>query len=55
VNDIVLLVVPTACFLGAYLSTMTGMGGGIVILAVYSLVMPATAAVPLNGMFVAAS
>lgn len=54
-NENVLWVVPTICFAGAYLSTVTGMGGGVVILAGCSWVMPAKAAVPLNAMLVAAS
>lgn len=41
--------------MGAYLSTVAGMGGGLLILASCSQIMPITAVVPLNGVFVLAS
>jgi uncharacterized protein len=52
VSEYLLFIVPLICFLGAYLSTVAGMGGGLLILACCSQIMPLTAVVPLNGVFV---
>ncbi|MDC0598801.1 sulfite exporter TauE/SafE family protein, partial [Gammaproteobacteria bacterium] len=54
VNDLLLYLIPVICFMGAYLSTVAGMGGGLLILACCSQIMPITAVVPLNGVFVMA-
>ncbi len=51
-TDYLLILVPLICFLGAYLSTVAGMGGGLLILACCSQIMPISAVVPLNGVFV---
>ena len=55
VNDYLLYIIPLICFAGAYLSTVAGMGGGLLILGCCSQIMPLTAVVPLNGVFVLAS
>lgn len=54
-NEYLLVIIPAICFAGAYLSTVAGMGGGLLILACCSQIMPITAVVPLNGVFVLAS
>lgn len=51
-NESLFYLVPIVCFFGAYLSTVAGMGGGLLILACCSQIMPITAVVPLNGVFV---
>lgn len=53
-TDILLFSVPVICFSGAYLSTVAGMGGGLLILAFCSQIMPISVVVPLNGVFVLA-
>jgi len=52
VSDFLIIIVPLVCFAGAYLSTVAGMGGGLLILATCSQIMPISTVIPLNGMFV---
>lgn len=52
VSDYLILLVPAICFVGAYLSTVAGMGGGLLILATCSQIMPVGIVIPLNGVFV---
>ena len=52
--DNLLLVLPAVSLLGAFVSTVTGMGGGLIILATCTLVLPLTAAVPVSGVLVMA-
>jgi len=54
VNDSLLILVPAIVFAGAFLSTVAGMGGGLLILASCSQIMPIAIVVPLNGVFVLA-
>lgn len=44
--------IPAIVFAGAYLSTVAGMGGGLLILASCSQILPISTVIPLNGMFV---
>ena len=50
--DYLIIVVPAIVFAGAYLSTVAGMGGGLLILASCSQIMPIATVIPLNGVFV---
>ena len=50
--DNLLLILPLVSLLGAWVSTVTGMGGGLIILAVCTLLLPLTAAVPVSGLLV---
>jgi uncharacterized membrane protein YfcA len=52
VTDYLIYVVPLIVFGGAYLSTVAGMGGGLLILATCSQIMPINIVIPLNGVFV---
>ena len=52
VTDYLLFIVPAIVFAGAYLSTVAGMGGGLLILASCSQIMPIGIVIPLNGVFV---
>ena len=52
VSDYLIFLVPAICFFGAYLSTVAGMGGGLLILATCSQIMPIGIVIPLNGVFV---
>ena len=52
--DNLIYLVPTIVFAGAYLSTVAGMGGGLLILASCSQIMPIATVIPLNGVFVLA-
>ena len=52
VSDYLIFLVPLIVFGGAYLSTVAGMGGGLLILASCSQIMPVTVVIPLNGVFV---
>lgn len=54
-SDYLIFLVPTICFAGAYLSTVAGMGGGLLILATCSQIMPIGIVIPLNGVFVFAA
>lgn len=51
-NDSLLYLVPAIVFAGSYLSTVAGMGGGLLILATCSQIMPIATVIPLNGVFV---
>lgn len=51
-SDHLLYLVPAIVFAGSYLSTVAGMGGGLLILASCSQIMPITTVIPLNGVFV---
>jgi len=53
-TDNLIYLVPTIVFVGAYLSTVAGMGGGLLILASCSQIMPIATVIPLNGVFVLA-
>lgn len=50
--DNLFLVLPLVSLLGAWVSTITGMGGGLIILASCTLLLPLTAAVPVSGLLV---
>lgn len=50
--DYLIFIVPTIVFLGAFLSTVAGMGGGLLILASCSQIIPIATVIPLNGVFV---
>jgi len=52
VSEYLIVLVPAIVFAGAYLSTVAGMGGGLLILATCSQIMPIGIVVPLNGVFV---
>lgn len=52
VTDYLIILVPLIVFGGAYLSTVAGMGGGLLILATCSQIMPVSIVIPLNGVFV---
>jgi uncharacterized protein len=52
VPDYLIVAVPLIVFAGAYLSTVAGMGGGLLILATCSQIMPIATVIPLNGVFV---
>jgi uncharacterized membrane protein YfcA len=52
VSNYLIFLVPAIVFVGAYLSTVAGMGGGLLILAACSQIMPVTTVIPLNGVFV---
>jgi len=52
VSDYLIFLVPAIVFGGAYLSTVAGMGGGLLILATCSQIMPIGIVIPLNGVFV---
>ncbi len=51
-SDYLIFLVPAICFAGAFLSTVAGMGGGLLILATCSQIMPVGIVIPLNGVFV---
>ena len=51
-SDYLIFVVPLIVFAGAFLSTVAGMGGGLLILASCSMILPVSVVVPLNGVFV---
>lgn len=51
-SDSLYIFIPIICFLGAYLSTVAGMGGGLLILAGCSQILPISAVVPLNGVLI---
>lgn len=51
-SDYLIILVPLIVFGGAYLSTVAGMGGGLLILATCSQIMPVNIVIPLNGVFV---
>lgn len=51
-SDYLIFLVPAIVFGGAYLSTVAGMGGGLLILASCSQIMPISTVIPLNGVFV---
>lgn len=53
-SDQVLYLVPLICFVGAFLSTVAGLGGGLLILACTSLLLPLSQVVPLNGVMILA-
>ena len=52
VSDYLIFLVPAIVFGGAFLSTVAGMGGGLLILASCSQIMPVSVVIPLNGVFV---
>jgi len=52
VNDYLIVIIPLIVFGGAFLSTVAGMGGGLLILASCSQIMPVNVVIPLNGVFV---
>lgn len=54
VTDYLIFLVPAIVFGGAFLSTVAGMGGGLLILASCSQIMPINIVIPLNGVFVLA-
>jgi uncharacterized protein len=54
VSDQLLYLVPLICFVGAFLSTVAGLGGGLLILACTSLLLPLSQVVPLNGVMILA-
>jgi len=54
VTDSLIIIVPLIVFAGAYLSTVAGMGGGLLILASCSMILPVSVVIPLNGIFVLA-
>ena len=51
-NDFLIFIVPVIVFAGAFLSTVAGMGGGLLILASCSMILPVSVVIPLNGVFV---
>lgn len=53
-SDQLLYVVPLICFVGAFISTVASMGGGLLILACTSLLLPLSQVVPLNGVIILA-
>lgn len=54
VSEFLIVIIPTIVFAGAYLSTVAGMGGGLLILASCSMILPVSVVVPLNGVFILA-
>jgi uncharacterized protein len=54
VPDHLLLLIPLICLVGAFISTVAGLGGGLLILACTSLLLPITQVVPLNGVIILA-
>lgn len=51
-SDNLYLILPLVSMIGAWVSTITGMGGGLIILASCTLVLPITAALPVSGVLV---
>lgn len=47
-----LILIPLICFAGAWLSTVAGMGGGLLIVAACTQILPLPAVVPLSSVFV---
>ncbi|MEX2366828.1 MAG: sulfite exporter TauE/SafE family protein, partial [Pseudohongiellaceae bacterium] len=54
VSNLLLIAIPLICFSGAWLSTVAGMGGGILILGFCTQILPLPAVVPLSSVFVLA-
>jgi uncharacterized membrane protein YfcA len=48
------LIIPAICFSGAYISTVAGLGGGLLILSTTSLLLPLSVVIPLNGVLILA-
>lgn len=53
-SEHLLYLVPLICFVGAFISTVAGLGGGLLILACTSLLLPLSQVVPLNGVIILA-
>ncbi len=53
-SDQILILFPLICFVGGFLSTVAGLGGGLVILACTSLLLPVSQVIPLNGVLILA-
>ncbi len=51
-STLFLIVAPLICFIGAYLSAIAGLGGGLVVVAACSQIMPLSMVVPLTSVFV---
>lgn len=51
---LLLILIPCICFFGGFLSTVAGLGGGLVILACTSLLLPVSEVIPLNGVLILA-
>lgn len=54
VTNQLLLLIPLICFVGGFISTVAGLGGGLLILACTSLLLPLSEVVPLNGVMILA-
>ncbi|MDT8399404.1 MAG: sulfite exporter TauE/SafE family protein [Pseudomonadales bacterium] len=54
VSTVFLIGAPLICFVGAYVSAVAGLGGGLLIVAFCAQIMPLAAVVPLTGVFVLA-
>lgn len=54
-QDHLLYIIPVICFIGAFVSTVAGLGGGLLILACTSLLLPISQVVPLNGVIILAA
>jgi uncharacterized membrane protein YfcA len=54
VSDLVFYLIPLICFIGGFISTVAGLGGGLLILACSSLLLPISQVVPLNGVIILA-
>lgn len=53
-SDLLLVLIPFICFVGAFFSTVAGLGGGLMILACTSLLLPISQVIPLNGVIILA-
>ena len=52
VNDSLFIWLPLAAFFGAWVSAVTGMGGGLLILALCTFLLPVHDALPVSGVLV---
>lgn len=51
-DDYLFYLVPAICFAGGWLSSVAGMGGGLLIVAACTQILPLPAAIPLTSVFV---
>lgn len=53
-SELTFYLIPLICFVGGFISTVAGLGGGLLILACTSLLLPISQVVPLNGVIILA-